>query len=537
MSLPHTSITRTDASPQLGEAYRSQGWWRDECLGEYLYSALSRRPDGRAIFLRSDGSTQRLSFAALLDSAIEIASQLRLDEDRSGDELVIVYGGNAPETCATLLGACLSGLVVLPIATHVPIVEARRWAAELGADVFLVCTPHAAELPIERNSDLVFSPCTSREPRLLPADLAAQWPQVAPDQPALIGMTAGSTGSPRAVLHSHNSILAELRQLCGAAPSEYPQTLIATPIAHAIGLLGGILMPLEFGLDIHLMETWNPRRALHYMRTNGVSCGGGLPALCESLIGTHDFSASDWATMQIAGLGGSAASVDLVDRLDANGVFVYRSFGSTEHPSVTHTGHLASETRLRSEGTALPGAEIRIVDESGNELGRGSEGYIQTRGPDLCMGFIDLADRLHRSAEDGWFDSGDFGRIDENGCLWDVARVGDVAKSHGRLVNLAKVEALLGSSGAPSDAALLAVPSARDAVDAELVLLTTAHEVDLRRVRSGLRTRGVRPNELPARVLVVDRIPLTALGKIDRRALRAAFEGAIKEGSSRLSGE
>jgi acyl-coenzyme A synthetase/AMP-(fatty) acid ligase len=282
-------------------------------------------------------------------------------------------------------------------------------------------------------------------------------------------------------------------------------------------------MPLQFGLDIHLMGTWNPRRALDYVRSEHVSCGGGLPALCESLIRVDVLSREDWSTIKVAGLGGAPAGAQLVEKLHEHDVFVYRSYGSTEHPSVTHSGQLTPPDRLHSEGVPLPGVELRLVDEEGLPSSE-SEGFIETRGPDLCIGIIDSGDRSIGERDDGWFNSGDFGRLDDQHVLRDVARTGDVAKTHGSLVNLTRIELLLSNTLGESSYALLTVPSRKDSVDTDIVLVTTAPALDLRSVRSELRSRGAAPHELPARLTMVDRIPQTSLGKIDRGRLRADLE-------------
>lgn len=414
---------------------------------------------------------------------------------------------------------------MLPIASYVPLQEARVRAQLIGADEFVNCTPAPPELSCEWNLDVELQRGSDPDRvmgQTVPAALEEAWAETSPDAVALVGQTAGTTSDPRFVLHSHNTIVAEQVQLSGAVPFNYPPIVSATPVAHAIGLLGGLLVPLELGFDLHVMEVWNPLRALDYMRSSGVSCGSGLPVLCESLVSQERFNENDFSRIGVAGLGGAAASSALVRLLAEHGVLVYRSFGSTEHPSVTSSANLGPPGRLWSEGRALEGVEIRVVD-SGGVAHREGEGLLQTRGPDLCIGTVDPGWRSGMDRDDGWFFSGDFGRIDSQGLLWDVAREGDIVKTHGSLINLTRVEALVGAV-LPSDGfALIAVPSPRPDLDTDLVLLTTDDAVDLRRLRRELLAGGASRTELPSKVVTIDRIPLTAIGKRDRRELESIY--------------
>jgi acyl-CoA synthetase (AMP-forming)/AMP-acid ligase II len=501
--------------------YRKLGHWRDITVAEELRLQLANT-QGSATILLPNGAVDMLSYEQLLREATVVASYLRNEAELGSDALVAVYGANGKATLTAVFGVLLAGLPLLPIPDYQTASNAAGLIQSLGADRVLCGEGRGpASLVLSTNEveciDLVEFCANVKE--VTPAEP----PDVGdcdPDGPAMLAMTAGTTGAPKAVVHSHNTLLAEQAQLAAAVPDGYGEILTASPIAHAIGMLGGVLVPLRRGISAHLMQVWNPARALQYSRRTRVNCATGLPSLCEGLIRDPEFQEDDWQNMPVVGLGGAAARAGLVEELDAIGTYVFRSYGSTEHPSVTNSVGLDSYRRLHSEGQPLDGVELRIVDEDGLPIDDGRYGYVESRGPDLCIGMVGAADATSSpQVRDGWLRTGDVGRIDDRGALWDVARPAETVKSYGVLVNLVALEAKLSAALPSGEFAIASRPSRHPGVDTELVVCISGEPASLSDLRVFLRSAGATGPELPSAIEHIPALPRTALGKLDRGRL------------------
>ncbi|MFD0851454.1 AMP-binding protein, partial [Actinomadura adrarensis] len=167
----------------------------------------------------------------------------------------------------------------------------------------------------------------------------------------------------------------ETRQLAEMYPPDRGAQLTAAPVGHFIGMLNAFLIPVIEGAPVNLMDVWDPGRALELMRTKNLSVGGGATYFMTSLLDHPDFTPEHAPFIKYAGLGGSSVPAAVCKRLERLGVTVYRSYGSTEHPSITRSMYDApAEKRLFTDGDPMPGVEMRL----------GADGGIVSRGPDLC---------------------------------------------------------------------------------------------------------------------------------------------------------
>ena len=189
--------------------------------------------------------------------------------------------------------------------------------------------------------------------------------------------------------------------------------LMGSPVTHATGMIGAVLGPLRVGADIHVIDRWDPAHALEVMRAHGIGGGTGASVFLAGLLDHPDFTPDHAANMPQVGLGGAPVPVALGERAEALGITIIRAYGSTEHPSITGSQFDDPPAmRHRTDGRPLPGVEIRLVDEDGNEVPAGVAGEIFSRGPELCLGYTDAA--LNDAFDDdGWYRTGDIGVVDE----------------------------------------------------------------------------------------------------------------------------
>jgi acyl-CoA synthetase len=167
-----------------------------------------------------------------------------------------------------------------------------------------------------------------------------------PAAAALIAFTSGTTRNPKGVIHSHQTLGFETRQLAGLYPPDRGRQLTAAPVGHFIGMVNAFLIPVLDGTPVNLTDVWDPVTVLRLMAGEGLCVGGGTTCYLTSLLDHPDFTAAHLATMKYAGLGGAPVPAVVTERLEAHGITVFRSYGSTEQPSITGSLYSAPATRL-----------------------------------------------------------------------------------------------------------------------------------------------------------------------------------------------
>jgi acyl-CoA synthetase (AMP-forming)/AMP-acid ligase II len=187
---------------------------------------------------------------------------------------------------------------------------------------------------------------------------------VDPAEPAIVAFTSGTTRDPKGVVHSHRSIACETRQLDYMFPQGGPEQITGSPVGHFIGMVNALLVPLLRHRPVNLIDVWDPADVLRMMLEEDLGVAGGATYFLTSLLDHPDFTPAHLSLIPFAGLGGSPVPVAVMERATKLGIAMFRSYGSTEHPSIT--GCLLDEPehkRLTTDGRALPGVEIRLGED------------------------------------------------------------------------------------------------------------------------------------------------------------------------------
>jgi acyl-CoA synthetase (AMP-forming)/AMP-acid ligase II len=350
-------------------------------------------------------------------------------------------------------------------------------------------------------------------------------PAVDPTTPALVAYTSGTTSDPKGVVHSHRTINAEIHQLAGMqADRGGPATITGAPVGHGIGMLAALLIPVYRRSEIHLIDVWDPGRVLQAMLDDGLSAGQGSTFFLTSLLDHPDYDPERHVPlMPFIGLGGSAVPAAVGERCAAMGIEIARSFGSTEHPSITgSTPDAPHEKRVTTDGVPLPGVEIRLVDDDGKDVDVGTPGEIWSRGPELFVGYTDAAATRAAFSADGWFMTGDIGVLDDDGYLAITDRKKDIIIRGGENVSAQEVEEILVRMPDVAEVAVVAAPDARlGEVACAYFRMQPGHPApDLVGVRAYLERAGIARQKWPEHLRSVDEFPRTASGKVQKFVLR-----------------
>jgi acyl-CoA synthetase (AMP-forming)/AMP-acid ligase II len=525
--------------PELERRYVATGWWTDDTLGSTVARTLALHPAAQ-VSVWSRARPWRGTYADLDAEARRVVTLLR-DAGVHPGEVVAFQLPNWREALVSFAALSMGGYVVVPI-VHIYgrkevafILEQSGAAAYVSplayghvdyaaivdtappASLRLHVVVGGGELPcapsgVER---IAWEACASRKP-------AAELPAVPPDAVAVIGYTSGTTSDPKGVIHDHRTMLSELRHMRAWVNAGKPN-LMGSPVTHATGMLG-VLGPLTLGEDVHLIDRWDPAHALEVMLEAGIGAGTGASVFLASLLDHPGFTPQHAAKMERIGLGGAPVPITLAERAASHGITIIRAYGSTEHPSTTGSWFTdPADRRHRTDGRALEGVELRLVDDQGADVPPGTPGEILSRGPDLCLGYTDPALTATAFDAEGWYHSGDIGVLDDQGFLTITDRVKDIIIRGGENISAAEVEGALQTLPGVAEVAVVAAPDARlgERACALLRLRAGAAAPTLADVTAHLSRAGLARPKWPEDLRIVEDFPRTASGKVRKVELRA----------------
>jgi acyl-CoA synthetase len=498
---------------ELTKRYEEEGWWTPDTLGELLARSLAANPQ-TGFWVHSAVRPFAGTFADVELQARRLAAGLRKRGVGPGD-VVALQLPNWMEAAVLFWASAFLGAVVVPIVhfygrkelSH--ILSTARPKAFITAEEFgrMRFQPDLCEdIPIVGLVASNFDELLDDEP--MTGEIHTD-----PGGPALIAFTSGTTRDPKGVIHSHQTLGFETRQLLENYPPDRGRQLTGTPVGHFIGMLGAFLIPVLEGAPIDLCDVWEPGMVLELIERDGLSIGGGPPYFVTSLLDHPDCTAEHMSHFKTVGLGGSTVPAAVTRRLADLGIFVFRSYGSTEHPSITGSAPSAPEDkRLYTDGNPRPGVEIKLTED----------GEILSRGPDLCFGYTDDALNERAFDEDGWYHTGDVGVLDEDGYLTITDRKADVIIRGGENISALEVEEVLLAMPAVAEAVVVAAPDARLGERSAAVLRIRAgcEMPTLDEVRQHFKRDGIAIQKWPEELHEVDDYPRTASGKVQKFAVR-----------------
>jgi acyl-CoA synthetase len=538
-------------NPGLVDFYYEQNWWRRETLGEYLAGRLTQLAN-TPIVVHSDTRPARTTAASVQGLSRKIAAGLKQAGVKPGD-VVAFQMPNWLEAVALFYGAALGGHVVAPIPPHYGPSEVEFVCQDakarilVGADTFgrvdyrNVLSEVAHTSPsVEEVFVLGEAPSGCRDFSELcdPRSTLDSPSHAHESEPAVLAYTSGTTAEPKGVIHSHRSVLAEVRQLGSVQPHAQPPMLVGAPIAHAIGMLSALLLPLALRRPIHLIDIWKPKRVLETMLLEKVTAGSGSPFFLKSLIEHPTFTQRHGDLLRFVGLGGAPVDDRFESMLVGRGMSVVRMYGSTEHPSTTGARHDdPSNLRQFTDGRPLSGVELRLAPTS-DGVGALPEGVgeIFSRGPDLCEGYTDGLLNGYAFDEQGWYRTGDLGTIDQHGYLRVVGRRSELIIRGGENISALELETILKRLPGIEDVCVLGLPNATFGEIACACLCMSDEDAtpSLREVRTFLERAGVSKQKWPERLEILKGMPRNATGKINRLELRRALsDGRDREPNAR----
>jgi cyclohexanecarboxylate-CoA ligase len=344
-----------------------------------------------------------------------------------------------------------------------------------------------------------------------------------PDDITQLIYTSGTTGEPKGVMHSSNTLFSNIVPYADRlelGPDDV--VLMASPMAHQTGFMYGLMMPVILGCPAVLLDVWDAAKATELIDANQVTFTMASTPFLNDLTEHVAHNTSTVSSLLTFLCAGAPIPGPLVERAQqALGATIVSAWGMSENGAVTTT--LLDDDPQRSvdtDGYPLPGTEVKIVDINGGDLPVGETGRLLVRSSSNFGGYLKRP-QLNATDVDGWFDTGDLARLDEHGYIRITGRSKDVIIRGGENIPVVEIESLLYRHPSVAQVAIVAMPDERLGERACAVIATKPDaSITFDEMITFLADQRIAKNYLPERIVVLNAMPTTPSGKIQKFKLR-----------------
>jgi acyl-CoA synthetase (AMP-forming)/AMP-acid ligase II len=521
----------------LIEQHVKSGAWQNRTVAELARELAARDPQRVTHVFEGRNYT----IGKLVSDADALAASLRAIGLRPGD-VVSFQLPNWVEAMVIDLAAAMLGLVVAPIVPIYRDAEAAYMLADAGVkaafvpgeyrgfDYMAMMRRLAPQLPALKHICSVRLPTAERDDCSYEMLVGAgrqfgSPPVVDPDAVKLILYTSGTTGRPKGVLHSHNSMgYAVRRAIQHWGQGKGDTILMASPITHITGYGSGLELPILSDMRAVLMERWNAAEGIELIEREQVTMSMGATPFLQELLAEAERQGKRLPSLRTYACGGAAVPPALVRKAREvlDNCKAFRVFGSSEVPLTTlgFIGDDQTDLAAETDGEIVH-YDVRIVDDDGNDLPVGKEGEICARGPAMLLGYADPQQTAESFDQDGFFRTGDLGHVTAERAIVITGRKKDLINRGGEKISAKEVEDILHQHPAIDEAAVVAMPHDRlgETVCA-FVTLKAGQTLGFEQMIAHVGKSGVAKQKYPERLIVLDAFPRTASGKIRKDRLR-----------------
>ena len=523
---------------QRRAAYRQQGLWGDASLADYWQQTARAMPDKIAVV---DNHGASYTYSALDHTASCLANWMLAKGIESGDRIAFQLPGWCEFTVIYL--ACLKiGAVSVPLLPSWREAELVWVLNKCQAKMFFAPTLFKQTRPV----DLIL-PLQNQLPqlqqlvgvdKLAPATSALSLSQIIADNTPLttaitvhgdelaaVLFTSGTEGLPKGVMLTHNNILASERAYCARLNLTWQDVfMMPAPLGHATGFLHGVTAPFLIGARSVLLDIFTPDACLALLEQQRCTCMLGATPFVYDLLNLLEKQPADLSALRFFLCGGTTIPKKVARECQQRGIKLLSVYGSTEsspHAVVNLDDPLSRF--MHTDGYAAAGVEIKVVDDARKTLPPGCEGEEASRGPNVFMGYFDEPELTARALdEEGWYYSGDLCRMDEAGYIKITGRKKDIIVRGGENISSREVEDILLQHPKIHDACVVAMPDERlgERSCAYVVLKAPHHSLSLEEVVAFFSRKRVAKYKYPEHIVVIEKLPRTASGKIQKFLLR-----------------
>lgn len=535
------------------ESFYAKALWCDYNFFEALEKQVIERSD--KVFVTD--STTSYTFQELRDAALRLAVGMERLGIKPGDR-VAVQVPNWTEFVVISLAVSRLGAIIVPIMPIYRrdevgyIVESAGVKAVFSAGRHRKFDHDAMYLDLAKSSPTLDTVIVLRSETVpegalryddvladvAPEEADAELPAgPGPDEPFVIVFSSGTTSRPKGCVHTFNTMACGARLLGrGWNYTEKDVQFGPSPVTHTTGLVTSVIMPLIHGAGSHIMERWEPREGLARIAKFRCTAAVAATTFLQMALNVYDPDIHDASSMRFWTCAGSPVPGTFVQQVRAAlpNMRVLSLYGRTENITTTMcTFDDDLERSVTSDGKALPLQEVRVVDAHGDEVPRGQEGDIAYRGAMNSLEYINQPEETAAMyTADGFSRSGDLGTMDQDGYVRVTGRLKDIVIRGGLNISVRQVEDLLVAHPAVGEVAVVGMPDERmgEKVCCYLVPASGAEPLAVEEIREYLLGKGLAIQKVPERLEVVESLPTTATGKIQKHLLRAEITKKLEAG-------
>jgi cyclohexanecarboxylate-CoA ligase len=537
---PGGTATCTDlvTSTARRKDYVAAGWWDEATLAQRVEDTGRRLPD-RVAVIDLNGQ-RRISYGQLAADVRRARAALRQLGVRPGGVVAVQlpnwYETVVLDVAVLSLGCTLNAML--------PIYRSRELRHMLGlAGTRVIATPSeyrrfSYRAMIDELRPMLTSlehHITVTDPSRDPDAFAAWLGQFTEDDSpsstdasavSELLFTSGTEATPKAVMHTEHTTNFSVRAVASALGLSSDDVVwMPSPIGHSTGFNFGVRLALYHGLPLVLQDIWNPGEAADLISVLGCSYTVAATTFLRDLVHEAGRRSVDISSMRLFSCGGAPVPAELVRDAAELGVTVLRLYGSTEILIGSWSRPDAPwDKRVATDGIPFHGVEVEVRDEAGTAL-IGEPGEIFVRGPGTCAGFFADPGRTAATlSPDGWAATGDLGTLDEDGYLTVVGRKKEIIIRGGLNITPREVEDVATRMPQVDEIAVVGLPDPRlGEIACAFVVVTAGQALSLDELTVFLRGNGLAAYKLPERLELVDQLPKTLTGKVQKHLLAQAY--------------
>ncbi len=544
-------ITDLKINEDAKQRYYDAGWWTKDTIADVWAKQSKLNPN--KVFVTDDQGGQ-LTYAEIDSASNKVASWLSEVGVAAGDVVTFQLPTWA-EFVPIFLGIAKVGGVMHPVARNYSEDDLAYIMNKVSTRAFICPTHHHTtnheQLALDCLSDVETldrsrimlvrksgpAPQTdlmTYEELLTSEPETAKVGEASSDDVAVILSTSGTTGKPKQALLTHNNILFSERAFIGGLGRNSDDVMfMPSPLNHATGFFHGVISPILLGGSTVLQQDFNADRAIELINEHHCTWSMGATPFIYDMLGSMDRNGTRTPSLSLFLSGGAPLPGSLVSCARDHGITLCECYGSTEScPHVYVPPERCEEWNGAWSGVTLPGIEITIVDGARNPVAPGVQGEEASRGPNVFVGYLNDPEQTDAVLDnEGWFYSGDLAYIDEEGRLRINGRKKEIVVRGGENISAREVDEASSAWPGIIDQATIGAPDAR--MGERICLFAVANptygsEPKLEELLSFLKEHGVSKRLWPERLELVDEIPHTATGKVQRYKLAEELKRRMK---------
>jgi long-chain acyl-CoA synthetase len=499
----------------------AEAWQTATTVLALLQEAATRAPEADAVIF----GAERLTYRDYLRAVAGFAAELR--SLGAANTRVALLCGNSAEAAVATLAIQAAGAVFCPMNPAYTERELRQILTDCRPAIAVcdaaVCAPVVQGLAAEAGIAHVVT-LDGYLGRFMATDATLSLPD--PDALGMIQYTGGTTGRPKGVMLTHRAIATNVLQREAFLPTQPgDRFLCMMPLFHSFALAMNLYQALVCAGALVILPRYRPDWVATALTEHRITVLPAGATVFAGLLNFDGFAEADLRHLRVCYSGASALPADILRRWEQlTGAPIFEGYGQTEAGPILTYNSPHAPMKPGRVGTPLPGTEVQIVDTvTAQPLPANQPGEIRARGPQIMLGYWDRPEETASALRDGWLHTGDIGAIDADGHLIILDRLKDMVITGGYNVYPREVDEVLLMHPAVQEAASFGIPDPYrgEVLHAHIVLrhLATVDDI-LVHCRTNLAKYKV-----PVSIVVVERIPKTAVGKIDKAALRRATSG------------